>query len=185
MERLTFEGNFCDIAKCSNTPGGSFCEDRRCSQREVWERLKAYEDAIQFDDLLRAAELVKADDDGRCVVLSCNKGDQLCIWNNKYLVRAVTLEGNDYAIICQGGIMISKSQFESCNGKVITRAELLSRNDDYPCRDHECYDRGNFHVGCESCPQFKNIVRPVPEKGDLNGSLDSKKAEGSLRGSPG
>ncbi len=44
MERLTFEGNFCDIARCSDVPGGSFCEDGTCSQRKVWERLKAYED---------------------------------------------------------------------------------------------------------------------------------------------
>lgn len=41
MERLTFEGNFCDIAMCKENPcpyGGS------CTQREVWERLKDYED---------------------------------------------------------------------------------------------------------------------------------------------
>ena len=44
MERLTFEGNFCDIAQCRNVPGGSFCEDGACSQKKVWERLKAYED---------------------------------------------------------------------------------------------------------------------------------------------
>ena len=44
MERLTFDGNFCDIAKCEFIPGGSFCEDKTCSQRKVWERLKAYED---------------------------------------------------------------------------------------------------------------------------------------------
>lgn len=44
MERLTFEGNFCDIAICQETPGGPFCEDGACSQRKVWERLKAYED---------------------------------------------------------------------------------------------------------------------------------------------
>ena len=44
MERLTFEGSFCDIAKCLETPGGSFCENGMCSQRKVWERLKAYED---------------------------------------------------------------------------------------------------------------------------------------------
>lgn len=43
-ERLTFEGNFCDIALCTSVPGGSFCEDGYCSQRKVWERLKAYED---------------------------------------------------------------------------------------------------------------------------------------------
>lgn len=45
MDRLTFEGNFCDISRCQNTPGGSFCEGGACSQRKVWERLKEYEDA--------------------------------------------------------------------------------------------------------------------------------------------
>ena len=44
MERLTFEGNFCDIAMCQDVPGGSFCENGACSQRKVWERMKAYED---------------------------------------------------------------------------------------------------------------------------------------------
>ena len=41
MERLTFEGNFCDIAQCRELPcphGGS------CTQRKVWKKLKAYED---------------------------------------------------------------------------------------------------------------------------------------------
>ena len=42
--RITFEGNFCDIAQCLETPGGSFCEDGYCSQRKVWERLKYFED---------------------------------------------------------------------------------------------------------------------------------------------
>ena len=44
MERLTFEGNFCDIAQCDVIPGGSSCESGSCTQRKVWERLKAYED---------------------------------------------------------------------------------------------------------------------------------------------
>lgn len=44
MERLTFDGSFCDIAQCTETLGGSFCEDGYCSQRKVWERLKQYED---------------------------------------------------------------------------------------------------------------------------------------------
>lgn len=41
MERLTFDGNFCDISQCRELPcphGGN------CTQRKVWERLKAYED---------------------------------------------------------------------------------------------------------------------------------------------
>ena len=44
MKRLTFEGLFCDIAKCDSTPGGTFCESGTCTQRRVWERLKEYED---------------------------------------------------------------------------------------------------------------------------------------------
>ena len=41
MERLTFEGNFCDIAQCRELP----CPyNGACSQRKVWERLKAYEE---------------------------------------------------------------------------------------------------------------------------------------------
>ena len=41
MERLTFEGALCDITQCRELPckyGGD------CTQKEVWERLKAYED---------------------------------------------------------------------------------------------------------------------------------------------
>lgn len=42
MERLTFDGNFCDIARCRELP----CKyDGNCAQKEVCERLKAYEDS--------------------------------------------------------------------------------------------------------------------------------------------
>ena len=44
MKRLTFDGLFCDIAKCDSTPGGTFCESGTCTLRRVWERLKEYED---------------------------------------------------------------------------------------------------------------------------------------------
>ena len=84
MERLTFEGNFCDIAQCRELP----CPyDGSCTQKEVWERLKAYEDAglspqacaqcreieegLSSTDysISRMLELMKADKDGRLVVL--------------------------------------------------------------------------------------------------------------------
>lgn len=90
MERLTFEGNFCDIAQCRELP----CKyDGNCTQRLVWERLKAYEDAglspqacaeaREIEETLsvcdysisRMAELMKADKDGRVVVLPCKVGD--------------------------------------------------------------------------------------------------------------
>lgn len=59
MERLTFEGLFCDIAQCSDTPDGSFCEYGMCSQRATWERLKAYEDTGLTPE--QVGELAKAD----------------------------------------------------------------------------------------------------------------------------
>lgn len=43
-DRLTFDGNFCDIAKCREKRWGKYCPDGACSQRKVWERLKEYED---------------------------------------------------------------------------------------------------------------------------------------------
>lgn len=91
MERLTFEGNFCDIAQCDVIPGGSSCESGSCTQRKVWERLKAYEDTGLTPELVReTAELatwvhdngiekikewIKADKDGRLVVPPCKVGD--------------------------------------------------------------------------------------------------------------
>lgn len=97
MERLTFEGNFCDIAQCRELP----CKyDGNCTQKQVWERLKQFEDAIQtpekatwakktiemaFSDdtsaVERLRELYKADKDGRVVVLPCKVGDT--VWRIK------------------------------------------------------------------------------------------------------
>ena len=73
MERLTFDGN--------------------CTQKEVWERLKAYEDAglspqacaeaREIEETLsgcdysisRMVDLMKADKDGRVLILPCKVGD--------------------------------------------------------------------------------------------------------------
>ena len=108
MEKMTFDGNFCDIAQCNEVPGGSFCEDGACSQKKVWERLKAYEDRgcepeevlpkdkadeialklMRLDDLEslcsydRLRELAEADKDGRVVVLPCKVGDK--VWFETY-----------------------------------------------------------------------------------------------------
>ncbi len=107
MERLTFEGNFCDIAMCQDVPGGSFCENGACSQRKVWERLKAYEDTglepeevnsvklalmgksvaevKEFEGVPidRLRELAQADKEGRCEVLPCKVGDT--VWRIQYV----------------------------------------------------------------------------------------------------
>lgn len=87
MERLTFEGNFCEIARCKEVK----CPyDTDCSQKQVWERLKAYEDSklspedsanlhviLRLGDgmtLMRLRELAVADQEGQVIVLPCEVG---------------------------------------------------------------------------------------------------------------
>lgn len=59
MERLTFDGNFCDIAQCRAIP----CPcNNSCTQKQVWERLKMYEDKSPYtvEIPMRLPELLKA-----------------------------------------------------------------------------------------------------------------------------
>lgn len=60
MERLTFEGNFCDISKCAEVGFWPECKTDGCSQKQVWERLKWFEDL---------------EEQGRLVILPCRVGD--------------------------------------------------------------------------------------------------------------
>lgn len=106
MERITFNGNFCDISQCRELPcqhGGN------CSQKQVWERLKEYEDtglspagleyAAEIEEGLnksgysmeRWVELMKADKERRVVVLPCKVGDT--VW--------AILDGAKYARECK------------------------------------------------------------------------------------
>lgn len=114
MERITFDGNFCDISQCRELPcqhGGN------CSQKQVWERLKAYEDTgltpgevlpkdkadeialklMRLADLeslcsyTRLRELADAEKDGRVVMLPCKVGDT--VW--------AILDGAKYARECK------------------------------------------------------------------------------------
>lgn len=103
MERLTFEGNFCEIAQCECIK----CPyDTDCSQKQVWERLKQYEDTkrtpeqiealeaaimgkavtqiTEFEGLpiARLRELAVADKEGRVLVLPCKRGDELWTFCN-------------------------------------------------------------------------------------------------------
>ena len=92
MERLTFEGNFCDIARCKEVK----CPyDTACSQKQVWERLKLYEDTglspIACEEsakiekglseggysISRMVELICADKEERVIVLPCKVGQRV------------------------------------------------------------------------------------------------------------
>lgn len=98
MERLTFEGNFCEIAQCACIK----CPyDTDCSQKQVWVRLKQYEDTkrtpeqiealeaalmgkavaqiMEFEGLpiARLRELAVADQEGHVIVLPCKVGQRV------------------------------------------------------------------------------------------------------------
>ncbi len=107
MERLTFEGNFCNIAQCSSMPGGSFCENGNCSQRKIWERLKAYEatgfapqeikslkgewnvarkladDYRSLGTIEDLTALMQAKREGRLVELPCKVGDRAFVLDSE------------------------------------------------------------------------------------------------------
>lgn len=88
MERLTFEGNFCDIAQCKEIP----CPyNDACSARKVWERLKAYEDMVRDIRTDRLRELAEADKDGRVVVPPCKVGDTVwaILGDKKYACKCM------------------------------------------------------------------------------------------------
>ena len=105
MKRLTFEGNFCDIAQCRELP----CPyDGSCTQKEVWERLKAYEatglkpeevlpkdkadeialklmrlaDLESFCRYTRLRELAVADQEGRVTILPCRGDADIVLMQN-------------------------------------------------------------------------------------------------------
>ena len=151
MDRLTFEGNFCDIAKCEFIPGGSFCEDGTCTQRKVWERLKAYEDTRRtpaevqalsrlFDYIVehsrtlpeqlamhnRLRELVVADKAGRVVVLPCKVGDTLWVTGRDNVPREMRLEAPDVRTVCTDEDNLCMS---TCNRKPDGFCAYRLRND--------------------------------------------------------
>ena len=122
MERLTFDGNFCEIAMCHEKP----CPyNGMCSQRQTWERLKAYEDKVKTPEevlpkdkadeitlkLMRLAdleslcsytrlrELAEAGADGRAITLPCKLGGE--VWAPG-CGRTVKLRVVEAALLLQG-----------------------------------------------------------------------------------
>lgn len=77
MERLTFEGNFCDIAQCRELP----CPyDNNCMQKQVWERLRDYEDFCKTpEELKQILEDVKEiyKEWKNSVFVPCKVGDEI------------------------------------------------------------------------------------------------------------
>ena len=135
MERLTFEGNFCDIVQCRD----SACrQSGTCTMKEVWERLKAYEDAglspqacaeareieetlSSYDySISRMVELMKADKDGRLVVLPCKVGDVIYKLFREYTeCTSYQVRKDDY---CCEGCMVP------CDSREVTVIRAIQPN---------------------------------------------------------
>lgn len=127
MERLTFDGNFCEISQCRELP----CRhDGECAAKRVWERLKEYENTIWTPEMLRKLnenagkmwdfaqavenmsigrlkELAEADKDGRVVVLPCKPGTEVWVtrhdkvWPMYFVAPTLSAVCPDMPVHCQ------------------------------------------------------------------------------------
>lgn len=102
MERLTFEGNFCDISQCIGEHRmTSMCADGDCDARKVWYRLKEYEETGLEPEMVKymaentetavlawveekyglsvgeLMDLIEAEKDGRLFISPVKVGDML------------------------------------------------------------------------------------------------------------
>ena len=167
MERLTFDGNFCDIAQCRELP----CpHNGACSQRKVWERLKAYEDthmmpsdvtSMRMDmaiiaalfngvDVDRMKELAEADKDGRVLILPCKVTDKLYVVGKKQIVECDIAETylNDDGTI---EYLVNFECGEDCTGCPFDSWERESVSDEYHCG-------GEYGDGSVSSKDFGKTV---------------------------
>lgn len=149
MDRLTFDGNFCDIAQCRELPcqhGGS------CTQRKVWEKLKAYEDtgltseevndAVVGSKLLAKSQLVsafgvaverlrewaEADKAGRLVVLPCKAGDELWTFYNYPDEQVCSFTVTDISTL-NGRTMLNTSRCGVIDARDVGKTVFLTREE--------------------------------------------------------
>ena len=151
MKRLTFDGLFCDIAKCDSTPGGTFCETGTCTQRCVWERLKEYEDtglepeeiadfmkrweqAVEIAGLCKNGgidhllELKKAEQDGRLVVLPCKVGDGLWTFCSHPVEQVYSFTVTDISTL-NGRTMLNTSRCGVIDARDVGKTVFLTREE--------------------------------------------------------
>lgn len=149
MERLTFDGNFCDIAQCRELPcqhGGN------CSQKQVWERLKAYEDTglgpeeverskLEIEagcvkaiartygiDINRLRKLAEAYEDGRLVVLPCKVGDGLWTYCSHPVEQVYSFTVTDISTL-NGRTVLNTSRCGVINARDVGKTVFRTREE--------------------------------------------------------
>ena len=143
MERLTFDGNFCDISQCWEL---SCPYSTACMQRQVWERLKQYEDSglspnacweagIIEDGLrncdysiARMVELMQADKAGRVVVLPCKAGDELWTFYNYPDEQVCSFTVTDISTL-NGRTMLNTSRCGVIDARDVGKTVFLTREE--------------------------------------------------------
>ncbi len=143
MERLTFDGNFCDIAQCREL---SCPYSTACMQRQVWERLKQYEDsglspiaceeARKIEDglsehdysIARMVELMQADKAGRVVVLPCKAGDELWTFYNYPDEQVCSFTVTDISTL-NGRTMLNTSRCGVIDARDVGKTVFLTREE--------------------------------------------------------
>lgn len=149
MERLTFDGNFCDISQCRELP----CpRNNNCTQRKVWEKLKDYEDIglepAEVNDAVvgaklmakakvvsafgvaaeRLRELAEADKAGRLVVLPCKAGDELWTFCNYPYEQVHSFTVTDISTL-NGRTMLNTSRCGVIDARDVGKTVFLTREE--------------------------------------------------------
>lgn len=149
MERLTFDGNFCDISQCRELP----CpHNNNCTQRKVWEKLKDYEDIglepAEVNDAVvgaklmakakvasafgvaaeRLRELAEADKAGRLVVLPCKAGDELWTFYNYPDEQVCSFTVTDISTL-NGRTMLNTSRCGVIDARDVGKTVFLTREE--------------------------------------------------------
>lgn len=123
MQRLTFDGNFCDIAWCKATP--EECPHEFCSQRQTWERLKMIEDALGDEyDVEQLRKMAHAEKEGRIAVTPLQNGTQVFVSLGKlvlpFTVTCVSFtDGNRPIYVSEHGRTLAYRFFESDIGRTV------------------------------------------------------------------
>ena len=163
MKRLTFEGNFCEIARCKEVK----CPyDTDCSQKQVWERLKQHEDSglspedaanlhaiLRLGDgmtLMRLRELAVADQEGHVIVLPCKGTDKLYVVGTKQIVECSVAEMylmDDETI----EYLVNFECVDNCDGCPFNSWERETVSDEYHCG-------GEYGDGSVSSKNFGKTV---------------------------
>ena len=149
MERLTFEGNFCDIAQCRELP----CPyNGACSQRKVWERLAAYEETgltpercaefaradaegryivmrdAEQEGVARLRDLAEADKDGRLVVMPCKVGDGLWTFCSHPVEQVYSFTVTDISTL-NGRTVLNTSRCGVIDARDVGKTVFLTREE--------------------------------------------------------